>query len=182
MHVLSLDCVLGNRPYIWCISSVYVHVRMHTRTCIHIFFMCRINMQVYAHTLAFVCFVRSRPHVCIHTKTHTHTWQANQKDKYHKICLKKQNTPINDLCKGLPAEFGSLFFIFWKKTVKKTHEHEIYAKASPLNLGFFFHTQFGFFFIHKQLAVLTVFDRYAHEHVYVCTWTCLGILMYYFNN
>lgn len=39
-------------------------------------------------------------------------WQglqaANQKDKYHKICLKKQNIPVRELCKGLPAEFGTL--------------------------------------------------------------------------
>jgi len=39
-------------------------------------------------------------------------WQglqaANQKDKYHKICLKKQNTPVRELCKGLPPEFGTL--------------------------------------------------------------------------
>mmetsp|Transcript_39518 Transcript_39518/g.105019 ORF Transcript_39518/g.105019 Transcript_39518/m.105019 type:complete len:236 (+) Transcript_39518:523-1230(+) len=39
-------------------------------------------------------------------------WQglqaANQKEKYHKICQKKQNIPIRDLCKGLPAEFGTL--------------------------------------------------------------------------
>jgi len=39
-------------------------------------------------------------------------WQglqaANQKEKYHKICLKKQNIPVRELCKGLPAEFGTL--------------------------------------------------------------------------
>ncbi|EKX46301.1 hypothetical protein GUITHDRAFT_152456 [Guillardia theta CCMP2712] len=39
-------------------------------------------------------------------------WQglqaANQKEKYHKICLKKQNVPVRELCKGLPAEFGTL--------------------------------------------------------------------------
>eukprot|EP00291_Cryptomonas_curvata_P005396 CAMPEP_0172188422 /NCGR_PEP_ID=MMETSP1050-20130122/21920_1 /TAXON_ID=233186 /ORGANISM="Cryptomonas curvata, Strain CCAP979/52" /LENGTH=351 /DNA_ID=CAMNT_0012862925 /DNA_START=122 /DNA_END=1173 /DNA_ORIENTATION=+ len=39
-------------------------------------------------------------------------WQglqaANQKEKYHKICLKKQNTPIRDLCKSLPSEFAAL--------------------------------------------------------------------------
>mmetsp|Transcript_50866 Transcript_50866/g.115855 ORF Transcript_50866/g.115855 Transcript_50866/m.115855 type:complete len:417 (-) Transcript_50866:59-1309(-) len=39
-------------------------------------------------------------------------WQglqaANQKDKYHKICLKKQNIPVRELCKGLPPEFGTL--------------------------------------------------------------------------
>ena len=32
-------------------------------------------------------------------------WQglqaANQKDKYHKICLKKQNIPVRELCKGV---------------------------------------------------------------------------------
>ncbi len=33
---------------------------------------------------------------------------ANQKEKYHKICLKKQNTPIRDLCKSLPPEFAAL--------------------------------------------------------------------------
>mmetsp|Transcript_35656 Transcript_35656/g.111553 ORF Transcript_35656/g.111553 Transcript_35656/m.111553 type:complete len:110 (-) Transcript_35656:570-899(-) len=33
---------------------------------------------------------------------------ANQKEKYHKICLKKQNVPVRELCKGLPAEFGTL--------------------------------------------------------------------------
>ena len=33
---------------------------------------------------------------------------ANQKEKYHKICLKKQNIPVRELCKGLPAEFGTL--------------------------------------------------------------------------
>ena len=33
---------------------------------------------------------------------------ANQKDKYHKICLKKQNIPVRELCKGLPPEFGTL--------------------------------------------------------------------------
>mmetsp|Transcript_29071 Transcript_29071/g.69921 ORF Transcript_29071/g.69921 Transcript_29071/m.69921 type:complete len:369 (+) Transcript_29071:203-1309(+) len=39
-------------------------------------------------------------------------WQglqaANQKEKYHKICLKKQNIPVRELCKGLPPEFGTL--------------------------------------------------------------------------
>jgi len=39
-------------------------------------------------------------------------WQglqaANQKDKYHKICLKKQNVAAKELCKGLPSEFGTL--------------------------------------------------------------------------
>lgn len=39
-------------------------------------------------------------------------WQglqaANQKDKYHKICLKKQNMQVRELCKGLPSEFGTL--------------------------------------------------------------------------
>ena len=33
---------------------------------------------------------------------------CSQKDKYHKICLKKQNIPVRELCKGLPAEFGTL--------------------------------------------------------------------------
>ncbi|EKX54857.1 hypothetical protein GUITHDRAFT_159100 [Guillardia theta CCMP2712] len=38
-------------------------------------------------------------------------WQGmqafNQKDKYHKICVKKQNISVRELCKGVPEEIGT---------------------------------------------------------------------------
>jgi hypothetical protein len=101
------------------LNHISTHTHTHTRA--------RTHTHTHAHT---------HTHTHTHTRTHTHThtytrhthihagflsynrkntqlpWQglqaANQKDKYHKICLKKQNIPVRELCKGLPAEFGTL--------------------------------------------------------------------------
>jgi hypothetical protein len=98
-------------------TCTYVHVRMHTHMYSYFLreYICKC---VCTHSCIRMLCIRmlcalTPTHVHSHTIAHTHSLQANQKDKYHKICLKKQNTPINDLCKGLPAEFGSLFFVLF---------------------------------------------------------------------
>ena len=99
-------------------TCTYVHVRMQTHMYSYFLRAEYICKCVCTHTCIRMFCIRmlcalTPTHVHSHTITHTHSLQANQKDKYHKICLKKQNTPINDLCKGLPAEFGSLFFVLF---------------------------------------------------------------------
>ncbi len=73
---------------------IYIHMCMNMYVCVYI---CRyVYVYIYLHT-----------HTFIHTNTYT-SQAANQKEKYHKICLKKQNIPVRELCKGLPPEFGTL--------------------------------------------------------------------------
>jgi hypothetical protein len=53
---------------------------------------------------------------------------ANQKDKYHKICLKKQNIPVRELCKGLPPEFGTL--LCYCRNLKSEPPHPSHRSSS----------------------------------------------------
>ena len=71
------DCVLGHTSiHMMHIAHMCTCVCKHT--CIHIFYVQNTSASAYAHThvfvcFAFVCFVRSRPHMCIHTQLRTHT-------------------------------------------------------------------------------------------------------------
>ena len=69
---------------------------------------------------------------------------ANQKEKYHKICLKKQNVPIKELCKGLPQEFATLLnycrslkfaeapnYSYCRKLFREMFESQVRAPTRP---------------------------------------------------
>lgn len=69
---------------------------------------------------------------------------ANQKEKYHKICLKKQNVPIKELCKGLPQEFATLLnycrslkfaeapnYSYCRKLFREMFESQVRAPSRP---------------------------------------------------
>jgi hypothetical protein len=137
-----------------------------THTCIHIFYV-NTSASAYAHTLvfvccAFVCFVRSRPHMCIHTQLRTHTlYRQIKRTSTTRSAWKSKTLPSTTSVKASPRNLG-LYFLFYFCKISQKETWTLYTrKASPLNLGVFFPYTIWIFFAHK--CKLCIF-AHAHAH------------------
>ena len=136
-----------------------------THTCIHIFYV-NTSASAYAHTLvfvccAFVCFVRSRPHMCIHTQLRTHTlYRQIKRTSTTRSAWKSKTLPSTTSVKASPRNLGLYFLFYFCKISQKDTWTLHTRKASLLNLGLFFRTQFGFFW-HTSVSSV-----YLHTHTH----------------